>query len=177
MSLSEPIRRLLPFTPHGARRQFCQFRKLCEPGRLSGQGLRIVLYAGHKGTNVTSMDGKSTGRGNACTSRVRSTAAKKSRSNSRNGGESSRADCAFQQECFRRCRFLSVAWIIKQFECFRRQWLDTSSGVRSMSAERKRPAGVFFKRDLSSSTDLTQTLLHPGKILAFRHAEDCRPSE
>jgi hypothetical protein len=121
MSLSEPIRRLLPFTPHGARRQFCQFRKLCEPGRLSGQGLRIILYAGHKGSNVTSMDGKSTGRGNACTSSMRSTAAKKSRLNSRNGGESSRADCAFQQKCFRRCRFLSVAWIIKQFECFRRQ--------------------------------------------------------
>src|SRR6266849_3096490 len=47
--LPEPIHRLLPLTPYALVANCCRFRKLCEPGRMSGQGLRIVPYAGHKG--------------------------------------------------------------------------------------------------------------------------------
>jgi hypothetical protein len=48
--LPEPIHRLLPLTPYGARRQLLPiFENAANLGRMSGQGLRIVPNAGHKG--------------------------------------------------------------------------------------------------------------------------------
>ena len=47
--LPEPIHRLLPFTPYGARRQLLPIFENSANLALSGQGLRIVPNAGHKG--------------------------------------------------------------------------------------------------------------------------------